>query len=211
MARGADGEGQGEVMHPGDPVGWPGMAALGAGFVLFLLALFAARRRGEARPEGAGGKRVTRSWIGIAVQGFGIGLVSFGPQNVTLDPASSLALGEAAIIAVLMAATVGLFFAASATMGRNWSLIARTRSDHSLVTDGPFAYVRHPIYVALFLFMIAIAVAFGHTGRLVIGIPVYALGTWLRISHEERLLRDMFGTAYDAYAARVKRFVPGIF
>ncbi|KQS01460.1 isoprenylcysteine carboxyl methyltransferase [Sphingomonas sp. Leaf357] len=198
-------------MRPGDPVGWPGLIALGLGFVLFLAALYAARLRGVPKPEGGGGKRANRSWIGIVVQGLGIGLCCFGPQNIALDPASPLALGEAAIVALLMAATVGLFFAASRTMGRNWSLVARTRSDHSLVTDGPFAFVRHPIYVALFLLMLALAIAFGHTHRLLYGVPIFALGTWLRIGHEERLLRDMFGTDYDAYAARVKRFVPGIF
>nr|WP_295668182.1 isoprenylcysteine carboxylmethyltransferase family protein [Sphingomonas sp.] len=199
------------MMHPGDPVGWPGIMVMAIGFFVFMAALFAARRRGEKKPEGPGGRQVRSSWVGIAVQGFGIGLVAFGPQNVTLYPASPVALAEAAIVAGLMIATIGLFFAASRTMGKNWSLVARTRSDHRLVTGGPFAYVRHPIYVALFLFMVAIAVAFGHTGRLLVGVPVYALGTWLRIRHEERLLRDMFGAAYDAYAARVKRFVPGIF
>jgi protein-S-isoprenylcysteine O-methyltransferase Ste14 len=32
----------------------------------------------------------------------------------------------------------------------------------------------------------------------------------MRVRREERLLRAQFGTAYDAYAARVKRFVPGL-
>jgi protein-S-isoprenylcysteine O-methyltransferase Ste14 len=39
---------------------------------------------------------------------------------------------------------------------------------------------------------------------------VFALGTWIRIREEERLLRAEFGAAYEDYAARVKRFVPGI-
>jgi protein-S-isoprenylcysteine O-methyltransferase Ste14 len=42
-------------------------------------------------------------------------------------------------------------------------------------------------------------------------VPLYALGTWMRVAHEERLLRTQFGAAYDEYAARVKRFVPGVF
>ena len=43
------------------------------------------------------------------------------------------------------------------------------------------------------------------------GVPIYALATWFRIRHEERLLREQFGADYDAYATRVKRFVPGVF
>ena len=114
---------------------------------------------------------------------------------------SPLALGEALIIGLLMATAIGLFVSASRTMGQNWSLVARTRSDHELVTSGPFAYVRHPIYVALFLFMVAISIALGHSERLLFAVPIYALGTWFRIVREERLLRDMFGADYDAYAA----------
>src|SRR3569623_742661 len=99
----------------------------------------------------------------------------------------------------------------SRTMGKIWSLVARSRSDLILVQTGPFALVRLPIYVALFLFMCAMSLAFGHTRNLVVAVPVFAFGTWMRIRQEERLLRDMFGGEYDAYAARVKRFVSGIF
>jgi protein-S-isoprenylcysteine O-methyltransferase Ste14 len=96
-------------------------------------------------------------------------------------------------------------------MGRNWSVVARTRSDHELVTTGPFAWLRHPIYTALALLLIALSIAYGNAARLILALPIYALGTWLRIAEEERLLRDAFGAAYDAYAARVRRFVPGVF
>jgi protein-S-isoprenylcysteine O-methyltransferase Ste14 len=96
-------------------------------------------------------------------------------------------------------------------MGRNWSIVARTREDHELVQSGPFAVMRHPIYTAITLQLIGCAVALGHPGRLIVALPLYALGTWLRISVEERLLHTMFGERYDAYAHRVKRFVPGVF
>lgn len=198
-------------MFGSDPIGLPGLAVLGLGFVVFLLSLMAARSRGRGKPEGGGGRQSAASWIGILIQSLAFGIVGFGPQRVTLDPMSPLALGEASIIAILMAAGIGLFVSASRTMGQNWSIVARTRSDHVLVTSGAFAHVRHPIYVALFLFMIAISIALGHSERLLFAVPIYALGTWFRIVREERLLRDMFGADYDAYADRVKRFVPGLF
>ena len=95
-------------------------------------------------------------------------------------------------------------------MGRNWALVARTRQDGTLVQSGPFAYVRNPIYVALFFILLAIALASGHGHNLVVALPLFALGTWLRVTHEERVLRETFGAAFDAYAARVKRFVPAV-
>ncbi len=109
-----------------------------------------------------------------------------------------------------MAGAVLLFAAATAEMGRNWSLIARTRKDHELVTSGPFAHVRHPIYTAMSLFLLSLALSFGHERSLIWGLPLFAGGTWLRVREEERLLRASFGSAYDDYAAHVKRFLPGI-
>ena len=95
-------------------------------------------------------------------------------------------------------------------MGQNWSLVARTRSDHKLVERGPFALMRHPIYVALFGLMIATGLALGHPWNLLLAAPIYWWGTLQRVAIEERLLRDAFGSAYDDYARRVKRFVPGV-
>lgn len=193
-----------------DPVGWPGLAVMAAFYLVFFAMLLLARRRGRT-PDGGESRRSPGSWIGIAVQGVGIGIACFGPIAIALGARDAVALIEAAAIAILMASATALFAMASRTMGRNWSLVARTRSDHQLVQSGPFAVVRHPIYVALFTLMIALAIAFGHTRQLILAIPLYALGTWLRITREERLLRAMFGADYDAYAARVSRFLPGVF
>ena len=193
-----------------DPVGLPGLAALAVGFFAFLAALIAARAR-AGREDRGNATRSRRSVAGIVIQGAGIFAAGFGRQRVTLDPLGCTALVEAAAVALLMAATVALFVWSSRTMGRNWSIVARTRSDHALVTAGPFAHIRHPIYTALFLLMLAMAIALGHTRQLIVGVPLFAIGTWLRISVEERMMRGLFGADYDRWAARVPRFVPGVF
>lgn len=196
-------------MFHSDPVGLPGLAVVALGFLAFVVAGLAARRRSEAEAPG-NRTRSRQSMLGIAIQGVAFFLATAGPQRVELDPLGAPALAEAVLVALLIAACVGLFVAASRAMGRNWSLVARTRNDHQLVQSGPFARIRHPIYTGLFLMMVALAIAFGHTRQLILATPIYALGTWLRISVEERLLREMFGGRYDAYASRVKRFVPGV-
>lgn len=197
-------------MFPTDPVGLPGLAAVMTGFVVFLAALMVARLRTDKVPAPTT-QQASITWLWIAVQGVAIGLAGFGRIRVELHPMAALALVEAAVVLLLMFGAIGLFDASSRAMGKNWAIVARTREDHTLVQTGPFALVRHPIYVALFLFMLAMAVAFGHTRNLLLGIPLYAFATWMRISHEERLLKTQFGAAYDDYAARVKRFVPGVF
>ena len=196
-------------MWRSDPVGLPGLAVMAVGLLSFFVALAAARRRAGAEASG-NATRSRRSMLGIVVQGLAFVAAGMGRIDVTLDPLRALSIVEAMIVLLLMTGAVGLFVWASRTMGRNWSIVARTRDDHRLVETGPFAFVRHPIYVALFLLTIAIAVAYGHLTHLVIGIPLFAIGTWLRIGEEERLLRAMFGRAYEAYARRVKRFVPTI-
>lgn len=194
-----------------DPVGLPGLAAMALGLVTFFIALMAARYR-ATRVAGIADASSSRvSWIWIIMQGLGLAIAGYGRIDVSLDPMSAKAIVEGLATLLLVLGAVGLFDASSRTMGKNWSLVARTREDHQLVRTGPFAVVRHPIYVALFLFMIGMAIAYGHTRNLILAVPVYAVATWLRARLEERLLRHRFGADYDAYAARVKRFVPGVF
>ncbi len=200
----------GALSMSGDPVGLPGLLALGVGFFAFLGAVVAAQRVRASAGGETTARRSRASSVGVAIQGLAIGYTSIGIQRATLDPLSAKALIEAAAVALLMAATVWLFVWAARTMGRNWSIVARTRGDHALVTTGPFAWIRHPIYTAMFLMMIALAIGLGHVARLFIAVPLYALGTAIRVRIEERLLRTAFSPAYEEYANRVKRFIPGV-
>jgi protein-S-isoprenylcysteine O-methyltransferase Ste14 len=165
----------------------------------------------RANPGETPGKarRDNRSIFGVALQGVAIGSVWFGPLQfeggLTLG---SIAAGAApALIAIL---SVALFIWSARVMGANWALVARTRDDHKLVDTGPFALMRNPIYVAIFGLMVASALAFGHGVVLAFAMPIYLLGTLIRVFIEEQILRSRFGAAYDDYAKRVKRFIPYI-
>jgi protein-S-isoprenylcysteine O-methyltransferase Ste14 len=197
-----------ELIDP-HPTTEAALVALALGLVAFLLALLLARGRRVAAPQVAE-THTASSWTGVLIQGLGFFAVGFGPIVIAVDPTRTRVLTETIPVVVLVLLATGMFFAASRAMGRNWSIVARTREDHQLVTWGPFAVIRHPIYTALFAWMIAMAFAFGHYRGLILGVPLYWIGTWMRVSREEKLLRDQFGAAYDAYAARVKRFVPGL-
>lgn len=195
---------------PLQPVGLPGLAALAVGFLFGIAALLMARARSRKAPASADLERRNASITWILVQGVGIGAAGFGPIRIALDPLSPAALIEAGVVLVLMLAAVWLFDSASRAMGRNWALVARTRGDGELVQTGPFALIRNPIYVALACVMFAMAIAYGHLANLLVAVPLFALGTWMRVRHEEVVLRAAFGPAFDRYAARVKRFVPGL-
>jgi protein-S-isoprenylcysteine O-methyltransferase Ste14 len=192
-----------ELVDP-QPVGLPGLYVILAGFALYLLALLFARRRGAKSAEPASRSRAGASWIGVTIRTVGIFAVVFGPIRI-LPFNSPMVLVETALVFAL-----GMFVSALRTMGRNWAIVARTRANHQLVTSGLFAYVRNPIYTGVFGMMLAMALAFGHWRGLILGVPLYWIGTVIRVREEEKLLRAQFGQAYADYAARVKRFVPGV-
>ncbi len=84
-----------------------------------------------------------------------------------------------------------------------------------LITAGPYAYVRNPLYIGNAVTGLGFALAF--TGKLApaarLGLVGGALGVMLGVyaiivPHEEAYLRETFGDAFDAYAARVPRAIP---
>ena len=192
------------------PVGLPGLIALMAGGLLFFASLAWTRLGSKSGAGAAVAKKSNVSRWGVFIQMLGFSAVGFGVIRLSLPATSAPALGEGAAVALLMLLALGLFTSAARAMGANWSIVARMREGHELVTAGIFAYLRHPIYTAMGCFLIAMAIAFGHEFGLILGLPLFALGTGIRIREEEKLLRGEFGAAYDDYAARVKRFVPGI-
>jgi len=192
------------------PIGAPALVTLLVGLVAFVAALLFVRWRRGRDPE-ASALHTGRSGPGIWLQGAAFFLVAIGPLRPTLQSASAAAVGQAVLVAVLVSACIGMFLSAAMAMGSNGSLGARTRADHDLVTWGPFATIRHPIYTGIFAMLLAMAIAFGHWRGFILALPLFAFGTWIRVQEEERLLRTQFGRQYDAYAARVKRFLPGIF
>jgi protein-S-isoprenylcysteine O-methyltransferase Ste14 len=197
-----------QLFYPINPVA---LAAVGLAWLGLLIGMVASRKPPSAGETGQS-KRDTKSVYGIALQGVGVWLTWMGPIGRAhvewpVTPATWIGAAAPAAIGFL---SVALFIWSAQTMGRNWTLVAQTRADHSLVQTGPFALIRNPIYVALFGMMVANAMALGHAINLAASIPIYIVGTLMRVGIEEKLLRAMFGTAYDDYARRVKRFIPAI-
>jgi protein-S-isoprenylcysteine O-methyltransferase Ste14 len=196
------------------PIGAPGLIALVGGGALFIVALIRTGLAAAGATKEAGGvgeRKSGLSRVGIGLQMLGFACTGFGPTRISLPATSPGAIAAAAAVAGLMALCVSLFVAATRAMGTNWSVAARLRDDHRLITTGIFARLRHPIYAGMGSILLALALALGHEVQLLAGIPLFALGTAIRVRVEERLLRDRFGADYEAYAARTARFVPGFF
>jgi protein-S-isoprenylcysteine O-methyltransferase Ste14 len=96
------------------------------------------------------------------------------------------------------------------TLGNNLSVRIRIKESQYLVTDGPYRWVRHPMYTAFYLLHIA---AFLLTANWFIGATWIAGLTaiiFLRVSREEAMLHARFGEAYSSYAENTGRFLPRI-
>src|SRR4051812_1775759 len=142
--------------------------------ILFFGVMIAATSHGGSADAGgeSGAKRNNISRIGILLQMFGMASAGFGPVRISLLPWSPPALASSAAIVLLMGGAIGLFAASARALGANWSIVARTRSDHSLVRTGPYASIRHPIYLGLLLFLLSLAVATGHYVQLLVAVPL---------------------------------------
>ncbi len=148
------------------------------------------------------------STIGVALQTFGFVAAAIGFTTPSLPWWAPYSLASTILVVLLGITAIILFLSAALTMGKNWSLIARTRTDHQLVRNGPFAVVRHPIYLALLLYVLSIAAALGHWQQLLFAMPLYIAGTFIRIRDEEKLLRAQFGEEHARYVRDVPSLIP---
>lgn len=79
-----------------------------------------------------------------------------------------------------------------------------------LVTDGPYAYCRNPMYLGHIIFLIGLALSVRSWLASLIAI-VSAVWFQLRVLRDEKRLADRFGQPYIEYTGRVKRWIPGLF
>lgn len=83
------------------------------------------------------------------------------------------------------------------------------KKGQDLVTTGPYAIVRNPIYLGLTVAMIGTGMVFGGY-RVILSIACVALFSWVRIREEEKLMSEQFGERYAEYQARVSAFIPRV-
>lgn len=172
-------------------------------FALFMVVAQIARLRGRARrgpterrEEGVADWAAMFFWVPYLVVA-----LRLGPE---LDvPLWSLWLGL-----FLTVAGIALAIRAVLVLGRHYDLELEVHQDHELVRRGPYRLVRHPVYTGLAMHLLGACVATGNVlliaGTLLVVLPIF----YLRVRAEERLLRERFGPAYDAYAREVGMLVP---
>lgn len=92
-------------------------------------------------------------------------------------------------------------------LGRNLTDTVVTRQAHTLVTTGPYHWIRHPFYASTALSVTANGLAAANWFLLAMGWLTVALMV-IRTRKEEELLVVRFGAAYRSYMERTGRFIP---
>jgi protein-S-isoprenylcysteine O-methyltransferase Ste14 len=179
-----------------------------------LRTLIQLRRTGSTGFHGLGGRPGSAEWI--AGIGFTVALLvgAAAPVLALLDLVEPIAVLDAmaAHLAGLLLAVggIGFTFYAQVAMGASWRIGVDPAESTQLVTGGPFALVRNPIFAAMLPTALGLTLLVPSwvaiTG--LIGLAV-ALELQVRVVEEPYLLQA-HGREYADYAARVGRFIPGI-
>lgn len=113
--------------------------------------------------------------------------------------------GAVGVLALLVPAFYWMF----SSLGKNITPTVTIRSEHQLVTSGPYRWIRHPLYTFGFIMIVAICVAmvnwFTFTVTLITWIPLA-----MRTPLEEQKLIEEFGEQYREYMKVTGRYFPKI-
>jgi protein-S-isoprenylcysteine O-methyltransferase Ste14 len=123
----------------------------------------------------------------------------FLPERTDLGTAGHLVSAACILVGIGFAAVILL------RLRHSFSVMAEARL---LVTGGPYAIVRHPLYVAEELALFGIFIQYASLpAALILAVQIFC--QFRRMKNEEAVLRRTF-PEYDAYAARTARLVPGV-
>jgi protein-S-isoprenylcysteine O-methyltransferase Ste14 len=175
-------------------------------WVVFLLywQIKAANTKSNQRLESAA-SRILRVFI------FLIAIVLLSTTRIPL-PWLYLQLWPAGLLPFWLGAAVtiaGLLFAVWARehLGSNWSRSVTIKQGHELITTGPYAVVRHPIYTGILIGFLGMAIAISQVRGFIVFVLIF-LALWIKLRMEEQWMRSQFGEAYAAYVRQTAALVP---
>ena len=171
------------------------------------------RRTGSTGFRGISGAPWSAAWLGGVL--FLVALVGSVAAPLLARfafdrPVVHGGLGLDLLGAALFAAGTWFLLWSQGAMGRSWRIGVDAREATALVTSGPFAWVRNPIFSAMMLSALGVvALLPNRTALAAFALLVLAIELQVRCVEEPHLERG-HGEAYRAYRRRVGRFVPGL-
>jgi protein-S-isoprenylcysteine O-methyltransferase Ste14 len=154
-----------------------------------------------------------REWVRISASTWGLAIIPVIAATTRLLRGADLVFRPwlAWLGAALFALALWIFWSAHRELGRNFSPTLVVREQHTLVTGGIYSYMRHPMYTAFWLWVIAQALLLQNWVVAIGGVVGWGILFFGRIGHEEAMMRETFGEQYEAFARRTKRLVPWVY
>ncbi len=152
----------------------------------------------------------SRDWTVVAVGFAYLGVLYACLAEVFLRRQGLPAFEVAAAGASVYLGGLWLRQAALRRLGKHWSVqLDRSENpDSALVRSGPYAWIRHPVYLGAMLESVGVALFFGSLAALAIAVVCFCPAELARASFEERVLLTSLGDAYRTYRHEVGGFVP---
>jgi protein-S-isoprenylcysteine O-methyltransferase Ste14 len=112
---------------------------------------------------------------------------------------------------IIISAALWVFRMSHKVLGRNWSITLEIRDKHELISEGPYALIRHPMYTSFLLIALGQAFLLSNWVVGLAGLIGFAVLFFLRVDKEERMMLENFGPQYLAYMERTKRIIPYLY
>jgi protein-S-isoprenylcysteine O-methyltransferase Ste14 len=110
--------------------------------------------------------------------------------------------------AIAFAVALRLFHLSHAGLGKNWSVTLELKENHVLVTHGIYKYMRHPMYLAFWIWTIAQAVLLPNWIAGLAGLVGFGTLYFVRVGREEAMMIEAFGNEYRTYMKTTPRVIP---
>ena len=163
------------------------------------------RRTDKARIVGRG---LERSLLVISTTGLGILPALFVFSDILRFADYPIHFWQPWLGLLVFVFALWMFRKTHAQLGRNWSVTLEVRVDHSLIMEGVYAHVRHPMYTAFWLWALAQAILLPNWIAGFAGILGFGTLYLFRVGREEAMLLGTFGDEYRDYMRRTGRIIP---
>jgi protein-S-isoprenylcysteine O-methyltransferase Ste14 len=161
--------------------------------------------------RGAGGERRDRGTRALLSVSFGVSVVLSWTLPTRL-PGLDLGAQRALAVAGLVAIWAGLVLRvwAVVTLGRFFRTFISVDEGQSVVSRGPYRWVRHPSYAGILMIVFGFGVGSGNALALAVSVVLPGAAIIRRVAVEESELVRGLGEPYRAYQRRTRRLVPGV-
>lgn len=101
-----------------------------------------------------------------------------------------------------------LFYLSHKELADNWSPFLEIKDQQKLVKTGIFKYIRHPMYLSMWIFAFFEGIVLSNLFIEIFGILTWTNLYFMRVNNEEKMLMDTFGDEYKEYIQNTGRLFP---